>query len=148
MAIMSCRSAREEMLVAELAELRGTGTSELAEHLRECSECRGRADMLLDSYTSLTAGLAQLASQQTEARVTSSARRRRKYLWLPLPLAAAAALALLLVRGESETLPNVDALARLMRPATPLVQPPAGKQAVVIEQNDMTIVWLYDQERL
>jgi hypothetical protein len=30
---------------------------------------------------------------------------------------------------------------------TPLVTPPAGKQVVVMERNEMTIVWLYEQER-
>jgi hypothetical protein len=148
MAVMTCQAAREEMLVAELAELRGTGVTPLTDHLRDCVECRARAAVILRGYGALDAALTALAPNAAGTRVLPRGRRRRKYLWLPVPLAAAAALTLLLVRREAETLPNVDALARLMQPATPLVQPPAGKQTVVIEQNDMTIVWLYNQEKL
>jgi hypothetical protein len=147
MAVMNCQTARDELLVADLEELRGSGSSELAAHLRSCNECRARAEMVLGSHASLDAALASIGSTHTRERVAPIAGRRRKYAWLPVPLAAAAILALLLGRQPSETLPNVDALARLMRPRAPVVQPPAGKQAVIMEKSDMTIVWLYDQER-
>ena len=50
-------------------------------------------------------------------------------------------------RTEQDELPNVDALARMTFKDSPLVTPPAGKQAVVMERNEMTIVWLYEQEK-
>ena len=148
MTVMTCQAAREAMLDAELDELRGNGGSELAEHLRGCAPCRGRADAILAGYASLDAGLRALQPAPGGARVTPIGQRRRRYAWLPLPLAAAALLALLLARPASEPLPDVQALARRISPARPVVQPPPGKQAVVMMKNDVTIVWLYNQETL
>ena len=148
MTAMTCQAAREAMLDAELEELRGTGSSELAEHLRECAACRARADTIVEGYASLDAGLRGLQPAQPDARVTPIGRRRRRYAWLPLPLAAAAVLALLLARPASEPLPDVHALARRISPERPVVQAPAGKQAVVMMKNEVTIVWLYNQETL
>jgi predicted anti-sigma-YlaC factor YlaD len=148
MTAMTCQTAREAMLDAELDELRGTGSSELAEHLRGCAACRARAGAIVEGYASLDAGLRALRPAHAGARVTPIGRRRSRYAWLPLPLAAAAVLALLLARPASEPLPDVQALARRISPERPVVQPPAGKQAVVMMKNDVTIVWLYNQETL
>lgn len=148
MTLMTCQAAREAMLDADLEELRGIGSSELVEHLRECAACRARAGAIIDGYVSLEAGLRALRPAQAGARVTPIGRRRSRYAWLPLPLAAAAVLALLLARPASEPLPDVQALARRISPEQPVVQPPAGKQAVVMMKNDVTIVWLYNQETL
>jgi hypothetical protein len=145
---MTCQAAREAMLDAEPDELRGIGGSELVEHLRGCATCRARAAVIVEGYALLDAGLHALQPAQAAGRVTPIGRRRRKYAWLPVPLAAAAILALLLGRQPSPAVPNVDALARLMRPHAPVVQPPAGKQAVIMEKSNMTIVWLYDQETI
>ena len=148
MTAMTCQAARDAMLGAELEELRGIGSSELVEHLRGCATCRARAAVIVDGYASLDAGLHGLEPARAGAAVTPIGRRRRKYAWLPLPLAAAAVVALLLARPASEPLPDVHALARRISPEQPIVQPPAGKQAVVMMKNDVTIVWLYNQETL
>ena len=144
---MNCDVAREEMLVADLHELRGEGDTDLAMHVRSCAECRRRAEIILGEYDTLRASLAGLEPRTATAQVTPI-RKARRYLWIPLPLAAAAVLALLLVRGQNDELPNIDALTRMMFQETPVVSPAAGQQAMVIEKNNMTIVWLYKGDRL
>jgi hypothetical protein len=142
---MDCAAARDEMLVVDLEELRSEADSPLADHLRSCSACRARASALLGGHAALERGLAKL---QPADRIKPSLRARPWY-WLPVPLAAAAALALLLVNQQTnETLPNVDGIARVMFRERPVVAPAAGQQAMVIEKNDLTIVWLYQEERL
>ena len=140
---ISCEAARDEMLIADLAELRGEGDSELVVHLRSCAECGARAATLLRAQSEMADGLAVL---KADLQVLPLRRKHTTWRWVPLPLAAAAALALLLMRPQREVLPNVDAVARLMFRETPVVAPPAGKQAMVIEKTDMTIVWLYHEE--
>jgi hypothetical protein len=148
MMAMTCEQATVALLEAELDELRGNGESGLAGHLRTCARCRLRAEAILTGYASLDAALMEMNAARTGTRVSRRGRQRRTWRWLPLPLAAAAALALLMLRPNDRALPNVDALARIMFRAQPRVQPPAGRQAVIIERNDMTIVWLYNQEKL
>ena len=136
------------MLEAELDELRGTGSTPLAKHVASCADCSNYAQKILRSYGAMASGLEQMSTQTAAAPVIPMrSRKRNAQKWLPLPLAAAAILALLLVRTEQDELPNVDALARMTFKDSPLVTPPAGKQAVVMERNEMTIVWLYEQEK-
>jgi hypothetical protein len=144
---MKCEEVRAAMLDAELDELRGIGDSAVAEHVAACADCNAYAQKILRSYASMAAGLERMSTQTGEAPVIPMRPKRSKPpRWLPLPLAAAAILALLLVRTPQDELPNVDALARMITKDTPLVTPPAGKQAMVLERNEMTIVWLYEQE--
>ena len=143
--MMDCTTAHNEMLVADLEELRGHGDTELAMHVRTCPGCRSQAEGWLRAYGAIASGMAALKPSTPALQV----RRRRSFRWAPMPRAAAAALTLLLLwpRGEAQ-LPNVDALARRMIRETPLIAPPAGKQAMVIEKNNLTIVWLYNGETL
>lgn len=143
MTTMNCERARDEMLVADLEELRGESDSELAKHLRSCVECSARAETILHAQSGMAAGLAALTPQ---TQVMPLRRGHKQWRWVPVPLAAAAVLALLLVQRQQEGLPNVDAIAQMMFREKPLVAPPAGKQAMVIEKDNMTIVWLYDEE--
>ena len=147
---MNCDVAREEMLVADLHELRGEGDTDLAMHVRTCAQCRRQAEIILGEYDTLRTSLGGLEPHTETAQVTPirTARKPRRYLWIPLPLAAAAVLALLLVRGQNDELPNMDAVTRMMFQETPVVSPASGQQAMVIEKNNMTIVWLYKGERL
>jgi hypothetical protein len=144
---MNCTTAREEMLIADLADLRGEGSSELAAHLRTCTECRAVAATLVRSQGVMNEGLAAL-KPRAPAKV-GVIRKPIAWRWAPLPLAAAAVLALLLARPQSNnTLPNIDAITQRMFREAPVFAPPAGKQAMVIEKNNMTIVWLYNEEKL
>jgi predicted anti-sigma-YlaC factor YlaD len=143
---MDCAAAREEMLGADLDELRGSGDTPLAEHLRACAKCRARADVIVAGHALLATSLAGLKPAADNAGVTRL-HKARGYRWVPLPLAAAAIIALLFVGQQGdEALPNMDAVTRLMFRETPVVSPTTGQQAMVIEKNNMTIVWLYKGE--
>lgn len=145
---MNCTEFREAMLEAELDELRGIGASDVAMHIRECADCRTRADVLRLGHERLAASLATLHPRVADSNVVPMRRKSRGLSWLPLPLAAAAVLALLMIprmNGEDE-LPRIDAIAAMMFRSQPIASPPPGQQAMVIEKNDMTIVWLYGQE--
>ena len=142
---MNCTVARDEMLGADLAELKGDAGSPLAAHIRTCAACAAYASALVQGHASLARGLDALAP----AASVIPLRRNPLIRWLPLPLAAAAVIALVMVQArQDDALPNVDAVARLMFRETPVVAPPAGQQAMVIEKKDMTIVWLYNQESI
>jgi hypothetical protein len=134
------------MLGADLDELRARGDTPLAEHLRACTECRARADVIVAGYASLATSLVALKPAPDNAGMTRL-HKVRGYRWVPLPLAAAAVIALLFVGQQGdEALPNMDAVTRLMFRETPVVSPATGQQAMVIEKNNMTIVWLYKGE--
>jgi hypothetical protein len=135
---MQCALARELMLEADLPELAGTADTELARHVSACADCRAVARRLIESHADLDRGLESLTPRKSAIPL-----RNHWWRWTPLPLAAAAVVALLIARSEeSVTLPD-PLLARLMFPAPPVVTPAPGKQAVIIEKNDLTVVWLY-----
>ena len=145
---MSCNEIREAMLEAELDELRGIGTSDVAMHIRACAECRAAAGILVQGFEKLNQSFATLRPRVPVTTVVPMRRKPRKLAWLPLPLAAAAILALLMIPridGEDE-LPRIDAITAMMFRSEPIASPPPGQQAMVIEKNEMTIVWLYGQE--
>jgi hypothetical protein len=145
--MMKCEAVRDALLEADMDELRGTGDSDVTRHVATCADCAAYARRIMQSYSQMAVGLGQMSTQNVAATVIPM-KKRRPAMWLPLPLAAAAILALLLLRSEREELPNVDALAQLITREAPVASPPAGKQAMILERNDMTIVWLYQQEKL
>jgi hypothetical protein len=134
---LTCERARELMLEAEVEELEGHGDSPLVRHIERCASCRVRARHLLQGYADLDAGLAALAPRKRALRFGRRAR------WLPLPLAAAAVLALLLARRPEAPVQPSELLLSMMFPEPPVVTPPPGRQAMVLEKNDLTVVWLY-----
>jgi hypothetical protein len=96
----------------------------------------------------LNHSLATLRPRVPDTHVVPLRSKSRKLAWLPLPLAAAAVLALLMIPridGEDE-LPRIDAITAMMFRSQPIASPPPGQQVMVIEKNEMTIVWLYGQE--
>jgi hypothetical protein len=136
---------RDNLLVAEQAELRGVGDSPVAEHVRICAACRALAENILEQHGAMAASLATLRAS-TQPAVVPIKHKSARAVWWSVPLAAAAILTLLLVRPNSDELPNVDALTRLMFRSTPVITPSSGRQAMVLEKNEMTIVWLYPEE--
>jgi hypothetical protein len=131
MSDMQCTRAHGLMLEADIDELRATGTSELARHISACSECRNRAQRILRGYTDLERGLETLAKK-----------RGRALAWISVPMAAAAVLAVLLLNREA-SLPEMGFVTARMFEQPAVVTPPPDKQAIVIEKNDLTLVWLY-----
>ncbi len=142
----NCAELREDLMVAELSELHGDGDSRVAEHIRNCAACRALAAEIIDGHEALAKSLATMRAPVAAVRPISEA-RRRAVVW-SVPLAAAAMIALLLVNTESNELPNVEPITRLLFRATPLVTPAPGRQALILEKDEMTIVWLYPEEKL
>ena len=121
---------RDWLLEADMAELRDP-PAQVAQHLNDCVTCRSALRTVLQSYEQLDTGLNDVIRP-----------KRRPWLWLPLPLAAAAVMALLLTNSEPAPKAPSPILAQLMFPEQPIVTPPAGKEAIVMEKNELTIVWL------
>lgn len=142
---MNCSEAREALLEAEPAELRGTGAGELARHLATCPACSAMARVIQEDLLAMDAALYRLA---TAARPRRAAARRLRMRWLVAGLAAAAALSgVLIVRRQSQHLPG--ATVAHATPAMPrgvevdLAASP--RQAAVFETADstITVVWFY-----
>jgi hypothetical protein len=136
MSNMDCTQARDLMLEAEMEELNGQGENILAQHIAACADCSRYAQRIVRGYADLEKGLASITAGAAKRRT------RSRLLWIPVPLAAAALLTLLLVRGQ-DTVPDVTGITTRMFAQQPLVTPPEGRQAIVIEKNDLTVVWLY-----
>jgi hypothetical protein len=130
---MQCSTAQNLMLEADIGELRGEGTSELAHHIAGCSGCRNHAQRIIRGYGDLEQGLGTFAQKR---------RRNLRHAWIPVPLAAAAVLAFLMMNREAP-LPDMGYVTARMFAQPAVVTPPADKQAIVIEKNDLTVVWLY-----
>jgi hypothetical protein len=143
----TCEEIRDDLLVADLAELRGEGDSDVARHVSSCAQCQQLAARILEQHSIMATSLGQLRpSSQPVAAARKHSRVRAA--WWSAPLAAAAVLALLLSPRAGDELPNIDPLTQLMFRATPVITPAAGQQAMVLEKNEMTIVWLYQEEKL
>ena len=148
--MMDCRSARDLLLEAEPAELRGEGGSPLAAHLRECAGCRSAARAILAGQAELDAALRALAAAPAEARVLPLRRRAglaRRVATLAVPLAAAAAAVMLLDRGPAPENPGItrERIARALFPRRPVARPISGRNATVLRTSDpgVTLVWIY-----
>ncbi|HEX6259631.1 MAG TPA: hypothetical protein VFZ51_03180 [Woeseiaceae bacterium] len=137
-----CTEFREQILIADLDELRGTQESALTVHLRSCTPCSALASRILTGYATIDRGLTVAAHRGSAVTPL----RRRRWPWAAVPLSAAAVLALLLLPPRDEPPPRVDVIASLLLPEAPVVTPGVGQQAVLFDKSDMTIVWLYNQE--
>ena len=131
---IECTAARDLMLEADIGELKGSGQTALAQHIAGCSDCQNHAQRILRGYADLERGL-QSVGNRTRAK-------KSRFTWIPIPLAAAAVLALLLARRD-EPLPDMTFVTARMTQEQPIVTPPDGRQAIVMEKNDLTVVWLY-----
>jgi len=123
---------REWLLGAEMGELREP-PAEVAAHLHECVACSSELRRVLAGYRLLDEGLGRLTR-----------RHAGRWRWAPLPLLAAAAAAAFLLAPHPERPPLRPSplLAQLMFPDEPVVTPAPGQQAVVMQRNDMTVIWL------
>lgn len=130
---MECGAARRAMLEADIEELEGAGTTVLAAHVSICRECRTHAQRILRGYADLERGMAAFAS---------APKRTWRLPQAAIPLAAAAVLAALLI-PQDEPMPDIALVTTRLFQEQPVVMPPDGKQAIIIEKNDLTVVWLY-----
>ena len=136
---MICSEARRALLTADLPELRGEGTSALAQHVRSCAECATAAQKILRVTTAL--------SERVE-RATVPARKKERAsawpVWLALPLAAA--IATVLIARDTDRMtpsPEAAALHTVKQPVTRTVvnAPPNRNVAVIEATNRITVVW-------
>jgi hypothetical protein len=128
---MNCTEAREAMLVAEPAEFRAEGGSELAAHVGECEACRSLAGALAGDLDRLS------------SRIRARSRRRRLML-AALPIAAVVVAAVTIVSKRAEQ-PTVAVQPRTDRPASVVsIEVGVGQQATVIKTADpkTTLVWI------
>jgi hypothetical protein len=150
--MIGCRTARDLLLEADPAALRGQGDGELAAHLRSCAPCRAAAQAVLAGQAELDAALRTLAAPRRGTRMIPLRRRMplvRRVAAVAVPLAAAAAAVLLVARPPATTAekPGVQAerIARALFPRQPVAQPRPGQHAAVMTTRDpgVTVVWIY-----
>jgi anti-sigma factor RsiW len=150
--MITCGAARELLLEAEPAELRGQGGSELAVHLQSCAACAARARYIVEQQEVLASTLdglpsALVAGPGLAAVRTRSGRPiyRRWQVLVPLALAASVG-GLLVVRHRP---PGPQTVAPLQVAAvTPRqldVQVPAGQSVAVFQTANphIVVIWSY-----
>ncbi len=153
---MNCTAARERLLEADAADLRGETDSELSRHLRDCGRCRTAAQAILEQERALARALAAVHPKSTADRAIEAARAgpdviplgpRWKHRWAALvPAAAAAALAGILLSGNGTppVAPPPSAESAAVA-AVPVVDAASSDRVVVFntENPDIVVVWLY-----
>ena len=155
----ACGRPMEALLRAERDELDGSGTTELAGHIRACERCGALARSILAGYETLNDALepgVELNAPRIVAlgRARAGVRRRSTWRW-PMPpawaaataaaAAIAAALALVLPAPRGPQLEPV-----WQPPATvasaPVVSAPHHNVAVIqTDDPDITVFWFYKE---
>lgn len=156
-----CRLPVADLLRADVDELDGSGSSELAAHIRGCERCGALARSVLSGYEALDDTL-EAAVELHAPRVVALGRARggagvrRRARWrLPMPgtwavatataASIAAALALVLPAPHGSRLEQV-----WQPPATvaraPVVSAPHHNVAVIqTDDPDITVFWFYKE---
>jgi hypothetical protein len=144
---MNCREAREALLVADIAELRGDIETPIAAHLRACAECQRLASLVVRG----TSELRNAAINRDAARAARAPRRlavRRFALAATLPIAAALLLAVVMnQRGERPDRPRppVGSLPVARQVSLEVAR---GQRATMLKTADpkVTVIWLSSGE--
>ena len=146
---MNCDAARERLLEADLAELRGGG--ELALHLQACEHCRRQAQVIVDQYTALRSALEGQAPRLDPADRRWQRPLRRVPAWrrwgVVVPLALAASLAILAVARRNR--PGLEPATSMPAVASAgagldVQGPPATTVAVFQTDNpDIVVIWSF-----
>ena len=133
---MKCMEANQALLIAEIDELRGTGDTALAAHIRECTACRMKAARILEAN-------ALLASELSTAVPGKARARRVMPVWLPIALAAAFAGVMLVDTTETIAPPRIGNLDDVKTPVTTTrVNAQSGQDVAVFQVNEkVTVVW-------
>jgi hypothetical protein len=137
---MTCTEARDAIEVADLSELRADDSSPLAEHLRNCAECRGLADVILR-------GTATLTRDSVRRARTYRSRIRRVTAWSSVA-AAATIVAVIVVDRREPTRPGPARSASLPVARQVSLEVSRGQQATVLKTSDpkVTVIWLSSGE--
>ena len=75
----TCDQFRQAVFSAQLDELKGTANTNLANHIRECSQCHSIAMTILERYVSLDAVLERKVRVDTRQIVTQGRKQTRKW---------------------------------------------------------------------
>lgn len=144
---MNCTEARAALLEADLAELRGTGDTALALHLRGCAACRTAADRVARVEDAMAQRLAALAPRREVVRAPAPLHRRRRPWRWAVPLAAAATILALIVTRPGQSPPRGDApvVSKPPGPSRVAVRAPAGRNVAVFEtkDRDIVVIWFF-----
>jgi hypothetical protein len=143
--MITCEAARELLLDAEPAELRGEGEGALAAHLRECAACRQRAAFLLAETQRLQSTLQAIRPPLHAVERGSGGEAHRWRLLVPLALAAGLG-ALLLARRHEGSAPGAAPLqVAAAAPGALDVQVPAGQTVAVFQtaNPNIVVIWSY-----
>ncbi len=130
---MNCAQARDEMLVAELAELRGDGV--LGVHLETCVPCRRLADAVLEDSQRLAAVVAP--------RRQRGVSRGRIAILAALPIAAGIVAAFAVSAKRPEVVPPKRTSSLPVAEHVSLTVAP-GQAATLLKTADptVTVIWL------
>lgn len=133
---MNCAEARERLLEADPAELRGTVESPLSRHLTGCAVCAGLARHILAQTAAIHAAL-------DHAPAVRPAKRWRRAL--PAGLAAAAVLAVLLIRriDVTETAPGAP---HVDEATSALVVTGANAAVMPTTNPKITVIWYFQEK--
>lgn len=136
---MTCTEAREQILIADVTELRPGGESPFASHLAGCAACRALASAIVAE----TAALGRLLPERVP---TGRRRASRTIAWIAAvgaPIAAAAVWAIAL-RGREQPMPPVTHADRPAPAKHVSVDVAVGQHATVMKTADpnVTLIWL------
>jgi hypothetical protein len=156
---MKCFEARLALLEEDLRTLMAEGDGPLAEHLRGCSDCQARAEVILRGEALLATELEKGVPQTDLARIIEIAGRREEGIipfparaakWATrgprvaiLPVAAAAAVAILFL-SRPPSLPGPEFTPEPVSHGLG-VEAPEGHSMAVLETGnpDIKVVWLF-----
>jgi hypothetical protein len=130
---MNCSQARDEMLVAELAELEGGGA--LGVHLERCASCRRLADAVLSDSRRL--------ADVVVARRPRGVSRTRIAVVAALPIAAGIVIAFAVSAKRPDVVPPKRMSTLPVAKHVSLTVAP-GQTAAVLKTADptVTVIWL------
>lgn len=154
---MNCTEARDRLLEADLAKLKGEVDTDLSLHVRDCAGCRAVAERLAAQERTLAVALdavrPRMGVEEALARAEAGSASRGRVLTFPLrkawglvPLAAAAAVAGVLITSNGGQLPGepIDVAAAHHAPV-PTVEESTGRNVAVFETEnpDIVVVWIF-----
>lgn len=144
----ACADVRERMLEAEPGELRGSGNTPVAAHVRECTACRTLATRMLNAQDELASALSRLAPAGTPVPHPF---RPARVIRVLAPLAAAAALVLVLSQPRDRRLPSLEPLPDpvALNANAPVVNVASGDDVAIMTTTNpnITIVWYLEREK-
>lgn len=157
----TCGRPVDALLRAEVDELDGSGTTELAGHIRACDRCGALAGSILAGYETLNDTLeptVQLNAQRIialgRARADTGVRRRSKRrlpmrpTWAAATAAAASIAAVLALVLPEPQGPQLEPVWQPPAPvaSAPVVSAPHHNVAVIqTDDPDITVFWFYKE---